>query len=93
MKTIYIDSDYMCHLESAPDRQKIETDIFDNMIDEVIPFYRFIPQGHEWVNPKTGVVLHGLFVQSTNDEQMNKIIVDRYMLDMQNALDILGVNA
>lgn len=91
MKTIYIDSDYICYLESAPDRQKIETDIFDNTIDEVIPFYRFIPQGHEWVNPKTGAVLHGLFVQTTNEEQMNKIIVDRYMLDMQNALDILGV--
>ena len=43
MKTIYIDSDYMCHLENAQGRTPIETDAFDGIVDAAIPYYRYIP--------------------------------------------------
>lgn len=93
MKTIYLDSDYMCHLEDAQGRTPIETDVFDGTVDGAIPYYRYIPQGEEWTNPKSGAVLHGLFIQATDSNAIDRIIQQAFFADMQNALSILGVNA
>lgn len=89
MKTIYLDSDYMCHLESGEGRREVKTDIFDEIIDAVIPFYRFIPQGEEWTNPKTKVVLHGQFIQITDSNKVDKIQESVYMAQLQEILDVL----
>lgn len=43
MRTIYIDSDYLCHAENAEGRTQIETDIFDNVSDVALECYKFIP--------------------------------------------------
>lgn len=93
MKTIYIDSDFMCHLENAEGRTPIGTDVFDGIVDAAIPYYRYIPQGEEWADPKTGRVLHGLFIQATDTNAIDLIIQQAFFADMQNALSILGVNA
>lgn len=90
MKTIYLDTDYMCHLENADGRTQVETDVFDGVVDAAIPYYRYIPQGEEWTNSK-GRVIHGLFVQATNSSAIDRITQQAYIADMQNALALLGV--
>lgn len=92
MKTIYIDSDFMCHLENAEGRTEVETDVFDGIVDAAIPYYRYIPQGEEWTDSK-GRVLHGLFIQATDSNAIDRIVQAAYINDMQNALSILGVEA
>lgn len=90
MKTIYLDDNYMCHLENADGLVEIQTDVFDGTVDEVIPYYRYIPQGEEWTNSK-GTVIRGLFIQATDSEAINRITQQAYIDDMQTALAILGV--
>ena len=91
MKTIYIDSDYMCHLENADGRTEVQTDVFDSVVDEAIPYYRYIPDGVEWTNGK-GRVFHGLFIQVTNSNMIDRITTQSIIGDMQSALAVLGVS-
>ena len=74
MKTIYLDAEFMCHLENGEGRTEVETDVFDGKIDAVIPFYRYIPSGQEWENPKTKAVLHGEFIQATDTARIDQLI-------------------
>lgn len=90
MKNIFLDSDFMCHLENAQGRTPIETDVFDGIVDAAIPYYRYIPQGEEWTDSK-GRVLHGLFIQATDSTTIDRITMQAYIADMQNALALLGV--
>ena len=90
MKTIYLDTDFMCHLSNDGTMVEIQTDVFDSIADDAISYYRYIPQGEEWTDSK-GRVLHGLFIQATNSKKIERIIQQAYILDMQNALAILGV--
>lgn len=90
MITIYIDSDYMCHLEDGEGRTEVQTDVFDGVVNDAIPYYRYIPQGESYTDKK-GRTLHGLFIQATDSAKINSITQSAIMADMQNALSILGV--
>ena len=46
--TIYIDSDYKCHVSAAEGRRAIETDAFNGKCPEWIESYRFVPEGETW---------------------------------------------
>ena len=46
--TIYIDSDYKCHVSAAEGRRAIETNEFDGKCSEWIESYRFVPEGETW---------------------------------------------
>lgn len=48
MKTIYIDSEFKCHVTSGKGLTLVETDAFDNKCNTYIEGYRFIPAGHTW---------------------------------------------
>lgn len=58
MKTIYIDSDYRCHLSDDGTMTAVETDFFDDKCDAVIEGYRFVPGGKSWTR-SDGVVFTG----------------------------------
>ena len=92
MKTIYLDSEYMCHLENAEGRIEIQTDVFDSIDDNAIPYYRYIPQDKTWVDSR-GRTYHGVFIQATDSEAIDRIMQAALLNDMQNALAILGVEA
>lgn len=47
--TIYIDSDYKCHISNADGYRAIETDAFDGKCPEWIESYRLVPTGETWV--------------------------------------------
>ena len=90
MKTIYIDSEYMCHLENADGRIQVQTDVLDEVVDGAIPYYRYIPDGAEWINDK-GRVFHGLFVQATDSKMIDQITMRSAIKNVRLALTVLGV--
>lgn len=45
---IYIDKDYKCYTEAGEGLTEIETDVFDHICPDLIPYYRYVPSGHTW---------------------------------------------
>ena len=72
--TIYLDSDYVCHLDNAQGRRAIETDVFDGQPKAYIEGYRYVPQGETWTR-SDGVQFQGLMVSPAKD-------YDRIMTDV-----------
>lgn len=59
MRTIYIDSDFKCHLTNDDNSfTAIETDFFDGKCNAFVLSYRFIPEGQSWTR-EDGEVFHG----------------------------------
>ena len=48
MKTIYIDSDFKCHVTDDGSLTQVETDFFDGKCAAYIEGYRFVPAGAVW---------------------------------------------
>lgn len=66
MKTIYLDSNFMCYTTNNGSRQAIKIDLFDNLCTSAIECYRYIPAGQVWIRPD-GRITPGLFIQATKD--------------------------
>ena len=60
MKTIFIDSDFKCHVVNDGSMQEVETDFFDGKCDAFIEGYRYIPEGENWVRNDGQVFLGGM---------------------------------
>ena len=45
MKTIYIDSDFKCHVSDDDAMAAVKTDVFDGKCDTYIEGFRFVPAG------------------------------------------------
>ena len=58
MKTIYLDSEFRCHLSDDGDEIAIETDFFDGKCDVYIEGYRFVPVEKSWTR-YDGEIFHG----------------------------------
>lgn len=56
--TIYIDSEFKCHVSNDGTMTAVETDFFDGKCAEYIEGYRHIPSGAVWVR-HDGVSFHG----------------------------------
>lgn len=62
MKTIYIDSNFKCHITNPEEQYTaIETDAFDGKCDTYIEGYRFIPSNSAWIRPD-GTIFYGEMV-------------------------------
>lgn len=48
MKTIYVDSDFKCHLTDDGTMTAVETDFFDGKCDTFIEGHRLVPAGKCW---------------------------------------------
>ena len=46
--TIYIDTDFKCHVTDDGTMTAIDTDAFDGKCDAYIEGYRFVPAGETW---------------------------------------------
>lgn len=46
--TIYIDSDYKCHVTDDGTMRAVETDFFVGRCSEFIEGYRYVPAGETW---------------------------------------------
>lgn len=58
MKTIYIDSEFKCHISNDGTMTAMETDFFDSKCNTYIEGYRFVPGGKTWVR-EDGAVFTG----------------------------------
>ena len=63
---IYIDKDYICHLNNDGTMREIDTSVFDGMLDEEIESYRFVPAGETWTR-FDGVSFPGMMVAPYKD--------------------------
>lgn len=61
MKTIYIDSEFKCHVADDGTMRAVETNVFDGKCDAFIEGYRFIPAGESWTR-SDGVTFTGEMV-------------------------------
>lgn len=96
MKTIYIDSDFMCHITDDGTMTEVQLEEFDDLCNNAIGLMRYVPENETWIRPD-GRVIHGIFIQATDsakiDAYQRQYMEDQaQMADMQNALEILGVN-
>lgn len=73
MKTIYLDSEFICHLTNDGTMQAVETDVFDGQSDEYIKGYRYVPQGQSWTR-EDGEIFQGLMICPAKD--YNRIMTD-----------------
>lgn len=66
MKTIYIDSEFKCHIANDGTMIAIETDAFDGKCDAYIEGYRFVPSGKSWTR-SDGEIFHGEMITPWKD--------------------------
>lgn len=66
MKTIYIDSDFKCHVTDDGTMTAVETEFFDGRCDAFIEGYRFVPSGESWTR-EDGVVFQGEMIAPWKD--------------------------
>lgn len=59
--TIYIDSDYKCHVTNGDNLTTVETDFFDGKCPTYIEGYRYVPSGQTWTR-SDGVEFRGEMV-------------------------------
>ena len=99
--TIYIDSDYKCHVSADGTMQAEETDIFNGKCKTFIEGYRYVPHGQTWTR-QDGVVFAGEMVapwkdysalaaaQAGYEESLVEIqTLQNENQDMQSALELL----
>lgn len=58
MRTIYIDSEFKCHVTNDGTMTAVGTDFFDGKCQTFIEGYRFVPAGESWTR-EDGTVFHG----------------------------------
>ena len=98
MRTVYLDENYICHVENAEGRTAYEVDFLDNACDLKIESTRYVPGGHRWIR-SDGIIFPGPMVAYTMDSQMVDAAQREYeqaqaeIEDMKTALNELGVKA
>lgn len=97
MRTIYVDSEFKCHVSNDESNSltPIETDYFDDKCDAFIEGYRFIPNGEQWVR-EDGIIFQGEMISPwKNYSQLDSAQRDyeKQLLDeYAESLKIMGVN-
>lgn len=87
MKTIYLDSAFMCHAANDGAVQTVETDAFDSLCAGAIECYRYIPAGQAWTRPD-GRITPGPFIQAVKE---SVDIQRQYELDEAQRWCSLGI--
>lgn len=96
--TIYIDSEYKCHVSPGEGLTAVETDAFDGKCRQYIEGYRFVPAGQSWTR-EDGQAFSGEMVAPCRDYELLAEFQAIYeeeqarQADMAAALEILGVKA
>lgn len=95
MRTIYIDSEFKCHVSNDGTMDAVETTFFDGKCDAFIEGYRLVPAGKSWTQ-EGGKVFSGEMIapwKPFSELDAAQREYEREQLeDMKNALELLGVN-
>lgn len=84
MRTIYIDSDYKCHVSDDGTMTAVETDFFDGKCATFIEAYRFVPSGWIWTR-SDGTVFHGEMIAPFKPYDQLAAAQGQYEADMAEA--------
>lgn len=98
MRTIYIDSDYKCHITNDGAMTAVNTPFFDGKCDTFIEGYRFVPDGKSWTRDD-GVVFHGEMIapwKKSNElvasqREYEKQLLEEYEAALSEIETALGV--
>lgn len=98
MKTIYLDSDFKCHIFGDDTMTAVETAAFDGKCDTYIEGYRFVPGGKTWVR-EDGAVFTGEMIAPWKPWQVleeaqreyERQLVAEYEAALQEIEEALGV--
>ena len=92
MRTIYVDSEYRCHLVSDGTMTAVETDFFDGKCDTFLEGYRLIPAGETWAS-EDGTVFSGEMLAPWKDygelDEAQRAYERDLLADAETALAIL----
>ena len=66
MKTIYIDSEFKCHVTNDGTMTAVETNYFDGKCDAYIEGYRFVPEDENWTR-EDGITFYGEMIAPWKD--------------------------
>lgn len=98
MKTIYLDSDFKCHISGDDTMISVETAVFDDKCDAYIEGYRFVPGGKTWIR-EDGVEFTGEMIapwkpwqvlEEAQREYERQLILE-YEAALQEIEEALGV--
>ena len=97
MRTVYVDSDFKCHLTGGEGLTAVETGSFDGRCDAFVEGYRLVPAGESWTR-EDGAVFEGCMVAPVTDVSLLQAMQQQYeamlpeLQDMREALNTLGVS-
>lgn len=87
--TIYLDTNYKCHVTGDGTMTAVETDAFDGMCTEYIEGYRYVPAGQTWTR-SDGVEFAGEMISPWRDwaelDAAQREYERQQLADMQAAL-------
>lgn len=95
--TIYLDSDFRCHISCSQGFTAVETTAFDGKCHRYIEGCRFVPAGQSWMR-EDGVVFAGEMVSPAEDSRILEAAQEAYEeaqkenADALAALEVLGVS-
>lgn len=87
MRTIYIDSNFKCHISNDGAMTAVETDFFDGKCDAFIEGFRFVPAGETWTR-EDGVEFSGEMITPWKPYEQLAAAQTQYkamLADMDNA--------
>ena len=94
MRTIYIDSEFKCHVSDDGTLKSVETDFFDGKCDAFVEGYRYVPFGESWIR-EDGAVFHGRMIASWKPYEELDVAQREYerqrLAEYTEYLKILGV--
>lgn len=98
MRTIYLDSEFKCHVADDGDMVAVETAVFDGKCDAYIEGYRFVPEGETWTR-EDGQTFEGEMVApfvdyeqlSTAQRQYEQELLAEYESALSEIEKALGV--
>lgn len=91
--TIYIDSEYKCHVDDANGLTAVETDAFDGKCEEYIEGYVYVPPGEELERGEAVIKGEAMFPWKPYEdlERAQRQHEHDELEDMREALKLLGV--
>ena len=94
MKTIYIDSDFKCHVNNDGTMKAIETDMFNGKCITFIEGHRFVPSGESWIR-SDGAVFRGEMLSAWKPyselDSAQREYERQLLAEYAEALQVMGV--
>ena len=85
--TIYIDSEYKCHVSPGEGLTAVETDAFNGKCRQYVEGYRFVPAGHSWTR-EDGQVFDGEMVAPCRDSAILEELQALYEEEQEKQADM-----